>query len=609
MRILLTRPREDSEPLARKLQALGHPTTIEPLIEIEPIDEAIIDLSGVQALLFTSANGVRAFAKSNERRDLPVFAVGDAGAAAARAAGFAHVESAGGDVADLARLVRERLKPGEGPLIHVAGSVIAGDLSGQLATAGFEVRRVALYRAEPVAALSAATERQIRTGALDAVLFFSPRTAATFVRLVRQADLAPACRKMTALGLSPAVVAEAAGLDWAKLVAANEPSESSLLDALAGLSVERSSPKDDRMTEPSPDPASPPPGNVAMSGPAPGKPIGGEPGVRHGRSGAALVALLVLVGVAGGALWWYLHDADVNAPGGESAIAALEARLAKIEQRFDGATSAASRRQSEIDERLATIANRATALEGRIGVLANTPPPAVDPALQRRIETLETSLAGRESTEAMQLAALAAENRRLAAELARLQENVSALTATLKEREAVRRAESLILAVGQLRDAVDRGGPFAAELKAVQAVAGDDPALAGEIAKLAPGAERGIATHAVLRSRFDAVALEAVRRSALGEGGSWWERGLARLATLIAVRPVGESDGDSPAARIARAEARLGANDLSGALAALDGIGGAAAAVIGPWRADANARVAADQALAALTRSALSAGS
>ena len=51
-----------------------------------------LDLDGVQALIATSANGVRAFAARDPRRSLPVCAVGDATARAASDAGFADVE-------------------------------------------------------------------------------------------------------------------------------------------------------------------------------------------------------------------------------------------------------------------------------------------------------------------------------------------------------------------------------------------------------------------------------------------------------------------------------------------------------------------------------------
>jgi uroporphyrinogen-III synthase len=174
MRILLTRPREDAERLAAKLTALGHSVMIEPLIAIAPIDAVDLPLDGVQALLFTSANGVRAFARATERRDLRVMAVGEATANAALAAGFSRVESAGGDVEDLARLVRQRLTTDDGPLLHVAATDVAGDLKTELEQAEFSVRRVALYRAEPVAQLSDAAVAALRAGEIDVAVVFSP---------------------------------------------------------------------------------------------------------------------------------------------------------------------------------------------------------------------------------------------------------------------------------------------------------------------------------------------------------------------------------------------------------------------------------------------------
>ena len=103
MRLLVTRPAEDAAPLAALLEEKGHEVTLEPLLTIEPVDNAVLDFEGVQALLITSANGVRAFAERNAERDLPVLAVGDASASVARELGFTNVESATGDVAALAR--------------------------------------------------------------------------------------------------------------------------------------------------------------------------------------------------------------------------------------------------------------------------------------------------------------------------------------------------------------------------------------------------------------------------------------------------------------------------------------------------------------------------
>ncbi len=121
MRLLLTRPQEDSVALEAMLAERGHEAIVEPLLTIRPDLNAPLDLEGVAALLFTSANGARAFALRSHRRDLPVFAVGDASAQAARDLGFAKVESAGGDVAALGALVAHRHRPEDGALLHVAG--------------------------------------------------------------------------------------------------------------------------------------------------------------------------------------------------------------------------------------------------------------------------------------------------------------------------------------------------------------------------------------------------------------------------------------------------------------------------------------------------------
>src|SRR6266700_6545712 len=114
MRALVTRPRAEAESLAEALAARGIAAVIEPLLEIHYRSEPAPDLTGVQAVLCTSANGVRALARLTGERAVPLFAIGDASAARARNEGFARVESAGGSLADLVGLARDRLSPTAG---------------------------------------------------------------------------------------------------------------------------------------------------------------------------------------------------------------------------------------------------------------------------------------------------------------------------------------------------------------------------------------------------------------------------------------------------------------------------------------------------------------
>lgn len=236
MKALVTRPREDAAGLTAALIARGVEPLLEPLLAVELAPDAQTMLAAAlpdaQAALFTSANGVRAFARLSPRRDLPAFAVGDATARAAQAAGFARVESAGGDVHRLAALAARCLDPAAGALIHAAASAVAGDLAGDLARAGFTVRRLQLYEAVAATRLTAESRDAIAAGAVGCAIFFSPRTAATFVTLAYAAGIEGRAASIAAVVLSPAVAAAFGPLQWRRIEVAAAPNELALLAAL-----------------------------------------------------------------------------------------------------------------------------------------------------------------------------------------------------------------------------------------------------------------------------------------------------------------------------------------------------------------------------------------
>jgi uroporphyrinogen-III synthase len=143
-------------------------------------------------------------------RGLNVLTVGDATAHAAREAGFKAVRSAAGDVEALGALTVETLDPAGGPIVHIAGTHVAGDLAGDLARAGFTYERRVAFDS-----IAATTLPEALAGAVDIVLFHSARAAETYAAL----GAFDASRRIA--GCLSRNVAEAARLSpWKQIVVA-----------------------------------------------------------------------------------------------------------------------------------------------------------------------------------------------------------------------------------------------------------------------------------------------------------------------------------------------------------------------------------------------------
>ncbi|MBW8813576.1 MAG: uroporphyrinogen-III synthase [Caulobacterales bacterium] len=224
-RIWITRAQPAADATAERVRALGHDAVVAPLLAVRALSDVAVDLRGVAALAFTSANGVRAFADVSGERALKVFAVGAATAQAARASGFKSVLSADGDVEALADGIAARRGELRGAVLHPGAAEPAGDLSGALEKHGVEARRLILYETAPVTLAEAEAEA---LGRSDAVLLHSPRAAQVLAKLLK-AHPAPHLR---ALGLSKAVVKPLARTPLAGKAFPPFPLEAALLNLI-----------------------------------------------------------------------------------------------------------------------------------------------------------------------------------------------------------------------------------------------------------------------------------------------------------------------------------------------------------------------------------------
>jgi uroporphyrinogen-III synthase len=265
VRLLVTRPEPDGERTAALLRRRGHDVLLQALLRIEPIVDAELGSGPWAAVLFTSANAVRAAASHRRFKEiagLPAYAVGQRTQAAAVAAGFGPVVSADGDVNALAALIASNMpsltspasrndaavngregggefpaawrRPGSGlPLLYCAGEHRAGDLPGSLQARGLRVETACVYRAAMVADLAPDVRAALASASIDAVLHYSARTAAAFLNAATVAGIRDLSIQARHLCLSARVAAPLAAAGAGAIDVASEPNEHALFALIA----------------------------------------------------------------------------------------------------------------------------------------------------------------------------------------------------------------------------------------------------------------------------------------------------------------------------------------------------------------------------------------
>jgi uroporphyrinogen-III synthase len=232
LRVLVTRPQPRAADTALALRERGHEPIIAPLTTMELLAEVDPKTGPWAAILLTSANGlwgICKFAWNKKWHGIPVFAVGDISAKAARDMGFNDVTSARGNVMGLAKLVAARLKP-PARLLYLAGEERAGDLAGALRGKNFEVDLVVVYRFLIAQSLPPPAAAAL-AGEIDAVLHYSRATAETFLNAARNSNLLEAAlTKPVHLCLSEQIAAPLRETGAAQIRVAARPEDTALLE-------------------------------------------------------------------------------------------------------------------------------------------------------------------------------------------------------------------------------------------------------------------------------------------------------------------------------------------------------------------------------------------
>jgi uroporphyrinogen-III synthase len=239
MAVLVTRPSPDDEATAASLRARGYEVLLAPMLRFEAV--AFHDDMDARygAVVLTSANAVRGIEphlKGHRLFELPLFAVGEHTAAAARHAGFTHVISANSDAAGLRDCVLACVKAKElkkaSTLLYLAGADLARDLASELGEHGFRVVTQTTYKMSAVTSLPREVCDAFAANRIEAVLHYSRRSARAFLDAARAGGVEISALAIPQCCISAAVAAVLRDAGATQVMVAASPDENALFTAL-----------------------------------------------------------------------------------------------------------------------------------------------------------------------------------------------------------------------------------------------------------------------------------------------------------------------------------------------------------------------------------------
>jgi len=304
--------------------------------------------------------------------------------------------------------------------------------------------------------------------------------------------------------------------------------------------------------------------------------------------------------------------------------AEIDGRLAAASQSIDalaGKQEALAGKQEALAGKQSDVAARLEAVEAVVGSGAAT----------RRLETVEADLAAIDQ----RLAAAGEVDRNAAARAEALETRLTAFDGDLKavqdklaadEREVSeivgtrlaaveadvgalqkidRRPEKFFMAALQLRDVTRTSSPYAREVAAAQALAGDNADLNAALKLLAGDADHGVATVAELRDNFTTIVAPRLASLAAANRQPVAQRAWDWLQSLFTTVAPAEATGDRNAALVALAARSLNQGQLEAAVHQLVLLEDEAALVAAEWLKNASTRLATDKAIATVMSQAL----
>ena len=232
MHIVITRPKEDSFHLIKKLIELGHVVTHLSVMKIEKLETDKINLQNYKAIIFTSSNAVRLMNIEKFNSKIKCFCVGKTTEFTAKQAGFINTRSSEGTVDSLIELILRTLENKSGKLLYLSSEYISKELDGDLISAGYSVDRISNYTSFPVEQIDEITLNFIKKNPPDVFFVYSSKSAKNLFNLINKYSLLNVVTHSNLMCISEKVLLVLRQIKWKNTFIFNPGEEEFLLNKI-----------------------------------------------------------------------------------------------------------------------------------------------------------------------------------------------------------------------------------------------------------------------------------------------------------------------------------------------------------------------------------------
>ena len=234
MKVLLTRPKSDSDELAKKLERMGFKTYKNPLIKIKKIKiSKNLYPNSYDLIIFTSKNGIKFF-QNEIFKSKKTLTIGQGTFKEAKKKGYKNILCADGSIKELKELFAQNFRNTKSSVLHPTSIEIRQDLKNFIERNGCNYINLPVYETEKHNFSPDLFKSFILSGS-GLITLLSQKTAESFVDNISQMNLNNYCSDKTLVVFSEAIKLKLEKLSFKKIIILGKPNEENLLYTIRKL--------------------------------------------------------------------------------------------------------------------------------------------------------------------------------------------------------------------------------------------------------------------------------------------------------------------------------------------------------------------------------------